>query len=100
MITLIHEHKLKTLPEYFEPVGRGDKTFEIRKDDRAFKVGDTLILQEWKSPPSSMLSIGDYTGREIHVRVTYKMSGGKFGLPEHMCIMGFKIFKIIDQVGT
>lgn len=39
------EHKLKILPEYFEAVKSGSKTFEVRKDDRGFQAGDTLFLQ-------------------------------------------------------
>ena len=39
-------HELKTLPEYFEAVRKGDKTFELREDDRNFKVGDYLALNE------------------------------------------------------
>ena len=41
------KHELKILPEYFEAVAAGNKTFEIRKNDRNYKVGDTLILQEF-----------------------------------------------------
>ena len=33
-------HALKTLPEYFEAVLENKKTFELRKNDRDFKVGD------------------------------------------------------------
>ena len=39
-------HDLKILPEYFVEVVRGNKTFEVRKDDRPFNVGDELILYE------------------------------------------------------
>lgn len=40
-------HKLKIHPPFFASVKRGDKPFEIRKNDRNFKVGDVLELEEW-----------------------------------------------------
>lgn len=58
-------HELKTWPEYFEEVWADTKGFELRKDDRNFQVGDTLVLREWK-PVSEK-----YTGREVPVTVTY-----------------------------
>ncbi|MDS1006420.1 DUF3850 domain-containing protein [Clostridium sporogenes] len=38
------KHRLKTLSKYFNAVCDGKKTFEIRKDDRNFEIGDTFIL--------------------------------------------------------
>lgn len=55
-------HELKTLPEYFIAVAAGRKTFEIRKNDRDFKVGDKVILKEWN---------GIYTGQEIEAFIIY-----------------------------
>ncbi|MGG1362679.1 RNA-binding protein [Bacillus amyloliquefaciens] len=55
-------HHLKILPEYFEALKDGRKTFEIRHDDRGFKERDTLSLNEWQD---------GYTGRSIEVDVTY-----------------------------
>ena len=40
----MNTHELKTLPEYFDAVQKGTKTFEIRKNDRNFKVGDLLYM--------------------------------------------------------
>lgn len=77
-------HDLKCWPEYFQAIKRGEKTFEIRKDDRSFRVGDTLRLAEWD------LTTGEYTGEEIALEVTYRMHGGKFGVEEGHCILGFK----------
>lgn len=36
-------HELKIAPEYFKDVRTGLKKFEIRKNDRDFKVGDRLF---------------------------------------------------------
>ena len=40
-------HELKILPKYFEAVISGEKTFEIRKNDRNFRKGDFLALNEY-----------------------------------------------------
>jgi|CXWL01.1.fsa_nt_gi hypothetical protein len=37
-------HELKTLPQYWDAVQRGEKTFEVRRDDRGFQKGDVLEL--------------------------------------------------------
>lgn len=39
-------HELKIRREFFDYVRFGVKKFEIRKDDRGFNVGDTLVLKE------------------------------------------------------
>lgn len=66
-------HELKTLPEYFEEVFRGRKNFEIRQNDRDFKVGDYVELQEYD------LNKG-FTGRKLSRQITYIFKGGKYGL--------------------
>ena len=40
-------HSLKCWPEFFQATKRGDKTFEIRKADRPYAVGDFLDLHEY-----------------------------------------------------
>ncbi|HBD0694848.1 TPA: DUF3850 domain-containing protein, partial [Enterococcus faecalis] len=39
-------HTLKIETEFFKAVKERRKTFEIRKNDRNFQVGDILILEE------------------------------------------------------
>lgn len=36
---------LKTKPQYFEMQLSDKKNFEVRKNDRSFKVGDILCLE-------------------------------------------------------
>lgn len=76
-------HPLKTWTEYFQAVNRGDKTFELRVNDRNFQNGDILLLQEWVE------DIG-FTGDVITVVVTYLLEGGIFGLEEGYVIMSFQ----------
>ena len=40
-------HNLKIHRQHFCPVQLGLKTAELRLNDRDFKVGDWLILNEW-----------------------------------------------------
>lgn len=61
-------HDLKTWPPYFDAVWSGAKPFEIRKNDRGYRVGDVLMLREWRPYPDGS---GDYTGREARRVVTY-----------------------------
>ena len=41
-------HELKIAPEYFREVAFGNKTFEVRRDDCSYTVGDKLVLREYK----------------------------------------------------
>lgn len=79
-------HELKCWPEFFNCVADGTKTFELRRDDRGFRVGDILVLREYK-PKSSASQIAVYTGRILRKRISYLMSGPAFGLaPDWVCM--------------
>lgn len=85
------QHELKTLPQYFKEVANGNKTFELRKNDRGFKVDDTLLLKECSIT-------GTYSGQEITKEVTYILEGGQYGLEEGHCILGLK--EPINSIGN
>lgn len=53
--------RLKTKPKHFNLQLQDKKNFEIRLNDRDFKVGDILCLEEYDK---------DYTGQYFHVEVT------------------------------
>lgn len=73
-------HELKILPEYFNDVISGKKSFEIRKNDRPFKVGDLLALNEFN---------GNYTGNSCLVYVDYILDNPTY-VKEDMVIMAIK----------
>jgi hypothetical protein len=78
------EHELKCWPPYFDAVRRGDKPFEVRKADRDYRVGDTLLLREWRPDWK------DYTGQLLRRRVTFILNGGAFGVEPDTVVMGLR----------
>lgn len=76
-------HNLKCWPEYFGLILRGRKTFELRRNDRDFKIGDTVELNEWEP------EYEQYTGRRIIFSIIGILHGGRFGLEEGYCILSF-----------
>jgi len=82
-------HYLKEWPRFFEAVASGDKTFEVRRDDRGFEVGDMLVLREWVLPSKrkSEMYVGAYSGRELRVRVTYVLRGPFVDLLGDECVV-------------
>jgi len=74
-------HQLKIFPEYFKPVAEGNKTFEIRKNDRDYKVGDVLLLQEY------IPSEDKFTGRVLDRKITYITD---YAQQEGYVVMGIK----------
>ncbi len=74
-------HNLKILPEYFYDVKNGNKTFEVRKDDRNYRDGDFLMLSEWFN--------GGYTGRTVKVLVTYLLRDTEY-VKDGFVIMGIR----------
>jgi hypothetical protein len=74
------EHELKVWPEFWDALASGEKTFELRKDDRGFRAGDVLYLREW-NPRSET-----YSGREMRRLVSYIISG-QWGLEKDVVCM-------------
>lgn len=81
-------HFLKTWPGFFLALQKGEKTFELRKNDRDFVCGDVLNLKEFrpcdccfgsgrvwdngdKTDCGCEAPHGEYTGKVLVYRVTY-----------------------------
>ncbi len=70
-------HDLKILPKYFVRA----KSFELRKKDRDFQVGDIVVLREWDKESG-------YTGRQSTHIIQYILEDAKeYGLADGYCIL-------------
>lgn len=72
-------HDVKLGATFFEDVKTGRKTFELRKNDRGYKEGDTIVLHEYKD--------GATTGRTITKKIVYMLEDFT-GLEDGYCILG------------
>lgn len=71
-------HQLKIDSKYFEDVVSGKKTFEIRKNDRDFMVGDFLALNELTPHECNEKGEHKETGRCCIVYVKYVFNDSNF----------------------
>ena len=62
---------LKIWPEHFAALLDGSKPFEVRNNDRGYRVGDVLELREWEP----QIGKRGYTGRSTFRTVTYIYAG-------------------------
>ena len=99
-------HILKIKDEYFKEILRGNKTFELRKNDRDFQVGDLIHFVEVCDIPF----IYDYERNKIATKqgvrefkenqnnlfeITYILKNvSQYGLDKDYCILGIKKLEI------
>ena len=75
-------HHLKCETEYYNAHETGIKSFELRKNDRDYKVYDMVYLHETVN--------GIKTGRKLQGKeIKYVLYGGEYGLDKDYCIMQF-----------
>lgn len=79
-------HELKITPSYFGDVVHKRKKFEVRKNDRGYKLGDYLCLREYDTEYQV------YTGREVVVEIIYMLENF-VGLKENYVVLGISASK-------
>lgn len=86
-------HELKIKEEYFKEVLRGNKTFELRKNDRDYQVGDLI---HFLSVNGGNLIIGNPAYNEKLVfQITYILKDvAEYGLDKEYCILGIKKLEV------
>lgn len=85
-------HELKVWPEHFVAIYNGQKTHEVRLNDREFAVGDTLYLREHSvamqqrearingAVATVSYNVGEYSGRSCFKKITHILYGGQYGI--------------------
>lgn len=73
-------HGLKTIEPYFSDIWLGKKTFDVRFNDRNYKVGDILYLKRYNTLPK----------KSITCQVIYILDDPTY-IKEGYIIMGIKI---------
>ncbi len=75
-------HTLKIKYEYLLDIVKGNKTFELRKNDRDFQVGDIIQFK---------LVDADIDISEFKYRITYILKNvPEYGLDKDYCILAIK----------
>ncbi|MCH5195923.1 MAG: DUF3850 domain-containing protein [Oscillospiraceae bacterium] len=108
-------HAVKCLPPFFVPLSGGSKTFEVRKNDRPYRVGDYLAVNEFvpdsedpydefeKTPLSDderQADNGRYSGNCVLFKITYILDDKNF-CKEGYVILGLKrIEEVTYDTGT
>lgn len=76
-------HHLKCWPAFFDATARGDKPFDVRRDDRAYQAGDTVYLQRFDP------ETGLHTGDILDLTISFVLRGGQFGIEPGFVVLGF-----------
>lgn len=62
-------HEVKSWPDYFASLIDGSRQFDLRENDRNYRVGDIIRFREFDD------RTGKYTDAELRRRITYVMEG-------------------------
>ncbi|MEV0669375.1 DUF3850 domain-containing protein [Mycobacterium sp. NPDC050441] len=88
-------HSLKSWPQFFHAIVAGDRTHELRRNDRNFRVGDLLVLAEFDP------LVEEYTGATCTAEVTSITSSdiecavSKEALHPDFCILSVKVIATV-----
>lgn len=94
-------HELKILHEYLVDVDLGKKTFELRKNDRDYQVGDLIRFIDVREDDSTANKniyknqIEPNIDENTLYRITYVLKGvEQYGIDKDYCILAIKKLEI------
>lgn len=77
---MIKTHELKCIEPYFGDVWDKLKTFEIRNNDRLFKVGDLVILKKYSEETDT------FHAERIMFKIGYILENEVYLPKNHICL--------------
>lgn len=94
-------HDLKLNTEFCDAVLSGEKTFEVRKNDRGFQTGDLIrfIPTDGKSYHSLNGTVIEHAKHEISghtYKITYILNG--WGIKNGYVVLGIKEYRQTEEV--
>lgn len=93
-------HELKILHKYLIDVSLGKKTFELRKNDRDYQVGDLIHFIDIREDniTSNKCSCEPFIDKNTLYRITYVLKDvEKYGLDKDYCILAIKKLDIKEM---
>lgn len=88
---MMRVHHLKTQQPWYDQLVRGEKIFELRRDDRNYAVGDLLFLHEWSEEKG-------WGTAAFLCAVCGILRGPIFGLAEGWVILSYRILTDEERV--
>lgn len=86
------EHILKTIGTCWDAVKAREKTFEVRRNDRFFQKGDTVVLRKmdetgryYEQGPDG----GKFSTCDLKFTIGWVLQGGQFGIEP-----GYVVFQL------
>lgn len=92
----MRHHRIKTVEPYYSAVARGEKLFEVRRNDRFFQNGDTIDLVWWDDRRNFR---GGFFTTEYDRQIAFErenpfqtfgvgpvLQGGQFGIEPGFCV--------------
>jgi len=80
-------HELKLCKRFYDAVASGAKTYEVRKNDRGFQVGDALILRA-VTDDDTRAYIPELD--PISAEISYMLNEGGWGIENGYCVLALK----------
>ena len=89
-------HELKIKEDYFNAILRGEKTFELRKNDRDYQVGDLIHFVDIDG--NNHIIGNPAYNKKLVFQITYILQNvQEYGLDKDYCILAIKKLGIKEE---